>query len=145
MMNKPKRHKSKLIQEIQQNRSAAEFEKTKKRMLLAVKIQDAIKAKGYSYTQFAAMMDQHVSVISKWVSGTHNFTTETLFEIEEKLKISLINTGEEKPAEIINKIELTVSINAKDMLTSEYSNFLLPGVLGNYISLQGGMAATVNS
>jgi len=144
-MNKPKRHKSKLIQEIQQNRSAAEFEKTKKRMLLAVKIQDAIKAKGYTYTQFAKMMDQHVSVISKWVSGTHNFTTETLFEIEEKLEISLINTGEEKPAEIINKFELTVSINPKDILTSEYSNYLNPGILDRYVSLQGGMAATVNS
>lgn len=144
-MNKPKRHKSKLIQEIQQNRSAAEFEKTKKRMLLAVKIQDAIKAKGYNYTQFAEMMDQHVSVISKWVSGTHNFTTDTLFEIEDKLEISLINTGEGKSAEIINKIELTVSINPKDILTSDYSNLLLPEVVGNYISLKGGMAATVNS
>jgi ribosome-binding protein aMBF1 (putative translation factor) len=145
MMNKPKRHKSKLIQEIQQNRSAAEFEKTKKRMLLAVKIQDAIKAKGYTYTRFAELMEQHVSVISKWVSGTHNFTTDTLFEIEENLGITLINTGEEKPTEIINKYDLTVSVNPKDMLTSEYSNLLIPGLLDRYISLQGGMAATVNS
>ena len=93
-MTKPKRHSSKLIRAIQEKRNPAEFEKLKKRMLLAVKIQDAIKAKGLTNKQFAQLMDQHDSVISKWVSGTHNFTADTLFDIEDKLSINLIAVSE---------------------------------------------------
>lgn len=142
LMNKPIRHKSKLIQEIQHNRSEAEFEKTKKRMLLAVKIQDAIKAKGYNYTRFAELMEQHVSVISKWVSGTHNFTTDTLFEIEEMLGITLVNTGDEKPSEIINRYELSVTIDPREMNNYKYSDLISSKSIENYISLKGGMAVT---
>ena len=94
-MNKPKRHKSPAVQKLQENRSVATFEKTKKQMLLAAKIQDAIKAKNITNKAFASMMDQHASVISKWVSGTHNFTTDTLFDIEEKLGICLISVAEQ--------------------------------------------------
>ena len=90
-MNKPKRQQSKVIQKLQQYRSATEFEKTKKQMMLAAKIQDAIKAKELNNTQFAEIMDQHPSVISKLVSGKHNFTTDTLFDIEEKLCICLVS------------------------------------------------------
>lgn len=93
-MNKPKRQSSKLIRELQEKRTPAEFEKTKKRMLLAARIQDAIKAKGLSYKQFALMMDQYESVVSKWLSGTHNFTADTLFDIEEKLGIKLVSFSE---------------------------------------------------
>lgn len=109
-MNKPKKHKSPVVQKLQQNRSVAAFEKTKKRMLLAAKIQDAIKAKNISYKVFAGMMDQHVSVISKWVSGTHNFTTDTLFDIEEKLGICLVSVNEQ-PSVIVKKYMTVVKTN----------------------------------
>jgi transcriptional regulator with XRE-family HTH domain len=103
MMNKPKIQRSPVLQKLQQGRSATAFEKTKKQMLLAAKIQDGIKAKGLNNTQFAVMMDQHASVISKWVSGTHNFTTDTLFDIEEKLGIGLVALSEPKPKIIVKE------------------------------------------
>ncbi len=109
-MNKPKRQKSPAVQKLQQNRSEAEFNKTKKRMMLAAKIQDAIKAKNITYKEFAGIMDQHVSVISKWVSGTHNFTTETLFDIEDKLGVCLVAVAEGKPT-IIEKNYIAVVQN----------------------------------
>lgn len=143
-MNKPQRHKSTIIQKIQSQRSSADFEKTKKRMLLAAKIQDAIKEKGLSYTEFAAMMDQHVSVISKWVSGTHNFTTDTLFDIENKIGIVLVNKASEEPKEIVHRYELTVSVKASEILPSDYSQVMSVNEesLHQYISICGGMAAT---
>jgi hypothetical protein len=116
-MNKPKRQKSAAIQKLQQNRSEAEFHKTKKRMMLAAKIQDAIKVKSLTYKAFAGIMDQHESVISKWVSGTHNFTAETLFDIEEKLGICLVAIDEvktmvvEKNYVAVVKSKNSVSIN----------------------------------
>jgi hypothetical protein len=44
-------HGAGAVQKLQQNRSKAAFEKTKKRMMLAAKIQDAIKAKNISYSR----------------------------------------------------------------------------------------------
>lgn len=110
-MNKPKRHKSPVVQKLQQDRSVAEFEKTKKRMMLAAKIQDAVKGKNITYKAFATIMDQHVSVISKWVSGTHNFTIDTLFDIEDKLGVCLVSISDEQPTIIVKKY-LTVVRNS---------------------------------
>ena len=143
-MNKPQRHKSKIIQKIQEQRSSADFEKTKKRMQLAVMIQDAIKAKGISYTQFAAIMDQHASVVSKWVSGTHNFTADTLFDIEDNLGISLIGIAADEPREIVHKYSLEVSIKAEDIVSSDFIPISLFNErrLHQYISHCGGMAVT---
>ena len=103
IMNKPKRQPSAAILQLQQSRSTAAFEKIKKQMMLAAKIQDAIKEKGINNSRFATLMDQHPSVISKWLSGTHNFTIDTLFDIEEILGISLLVITEPKPKVIIKE------------------------------------------
>lgn len=146
-MNKPKRQKSKIIQKIQEQRSSADFEKTKKRMLLAARIQDAIKAKGLSYTEFAAMMDQHVSVISKWVSGTHNFTADTLFDIEEKLGITLISKAIAGQKNTVYVYKLEVSVKADDILDSDFmpASLLHERRAHQIISHSGGMAVTAVS
>ncbi|MBK9336732.1 MAG: helix-turn-helix transcriptional regulator [Lewinellaceae bacterium] len=52
--------------------------RTENRMLLSVKIQDAMTAKGIGKKQLAEMMGQSPSVITKWLSGGHNFTVDTL-------------------------------------------------------------------
>lgn len=142
-MNKPKRYKSPIIQQLLENRSAPEFEKTKKRMLLAAKIADAIKAKGWNNSNLAQALDQHNSVISKWLSGTHNFTADTLFDIEMVLGIALINVSESKPKEIIQRFELTLSVKTEDVIPNEYMRSPeWEKSLHNHIALCGGMAAT---
>ncbi|MDN3656693.1 helix-turn-helix transcriptional regulator [Ferruginibacter paludis] len=102
-MNKPTRQISAAIQQLQKSRSATAFEKTKKQLMLAAKIQDAIKEKGLNNSRFAQQMDQHPSVISKWLSGTHNFTTDTLFDIEAVLGIKLVMITEPKPEVIVKE------------------------------------------
>lgn len=142
-MNKPKRHKSPLIQKLQENRSAAEFEKTKKRMLLAAKIADAIKAKGWNNGDLARELDQYDSVISKWLSGTHNFTADTLFDIERVLGIKLINTAEEEQENYTRHYEISVSVKAKDLMPDTFiGESDLKSRLNQYVALCGGMAAT---
>ena len=142
MMNKPKKHSSKLIQKLQQNRSEADFEKTKKRMMLAAKIADGIKAKGWNNVDLARELDQHNSVISKWLSGTHNFTADTLFDIEKVLGVNLLNYEEPHNKEIIHKYELTVSVKASDVMASDFTqpSLLNDENLRRYISVCGGLA-----
>ncbi len=61
-----------------------------KGQLLSNKIEMAIKQKGYNRQQFASIMGVQPSIITRWLSGNHNFTVETLFEIENKLEIQLL-------------------------------------------------------
>ena len=90
-MRKAKDYTSALIDDLLDEISADEQEMTDKRMLLAARIDEAIKAKGWKKKSFAEAMNKLPSEISKWLSGTHNFNTDTLFDIERVLNIRLIN------------------------------------------------------
>lgn len=71
-----------------------ELLRTRKRMMIASKIADAMRNAGYSQKEFAAIMGKSETVISEWLSGDRNFTIDTLSDIEESLNISLLNTKE---------------------------------------------------
>lgn len=93
IMNKPKRaenHTSKVLGDLLREITPQEQARTDKRMMLAAKIAQAIEAKGWTAKKFGEEMDQHPSVVSKWLSGSNNFTVDTLWDIEEKLGIELI-------------------------------------------------------
>ena len=65
-------------------------------MHIATRIDDGLKAKGWSQRQFAIKMGKRPSEVTKWLSGTHNFTLETLSMIESYLGITLIIIPEEE-------------------------------------------------
>ena len=106
-------------------------EETDFKMLLAAKIYHAMKRKGWTQTHFAEVANQHVSVISKWLSGTHNFTVETLVAIQRILEIHLLDVEEPKFKALLN-IKLTVS---SEILLSEEE-------IGKTIYAAGGMLPT---
>ena len=82
----------KLLDEI----TPLEQEMTDAKMLLAVRIADAMEARNWKNKDLLkAVGRDNPSVITKWLSGTHNFTTETLVEIGSALGISLLNLGEQ--------------------------------------------------
>jgi ribosome-binding protein aMBF1 (putative translation factor) len=58
-------------------------------MLLAAQIEDAMLAKGIGKKQFADLLGKKPSVITKWLSGTHNFEINTLTQIANALNIKL--------------------------------------------------------
>lgn len=79
--NKTKRTSNPLIKTILSEASPLKRMQNKNRVALACRIDDLIKEKGYNNTQFANKLNKQPSVITKWLSGTHNFTMETLDEI----------------------------------------------------------------
>lgn len=89
-MNRARIHFSEEVEEIKKMITPERREQSKKRMLLAARIDDKIRERGLSNQEFAYMMGKKPSEISKWLSGTHNFTTETLWEIERVLNIQLV-------------------------------------------------------
>ena len=88
-MSNKKSYNSKVIDDLLREITPEELSRTEKRMLLAVRIDEAIKMKGWIKQDFAKAIGKEPSEISKWLSGTHNFTTDTLFDIERILDIHL--------------------------------------------------------
>jgi DNA-binding transcriptional regulator YiaG len=62
-----------------------------KKKHLAKKIEARIKEAGLQRQEFADLMGVQPSTITRWLSGEHNFETNTLFEIERQLNIKLFN------------------------------------------------------
>lgn len=92
MNNKARKYISTILTELFQSTSPIELAKTESKMRLAVKIGDAIQEQGYSKTEFAQKLEKNNSEISKWLSGTHNFTHDTLILLEQELDLTLINS-----------------------------------------------------
>lgn len=96
MKKQAKEFKSVDLDDILASISPEEQKRTDNRMLIAAKIDDAIKARGWKKKDFMnAVGQRNQSVISKWLSGTHNFTTDTLTDIEGVLNVNLLNTNQE--------------------------------------------------
>ena len=71
-----------------------EKRRTRDRMLIAVKIADALEAKKLSQKAFAELMKKSESEISEWLSGNRNFTVDTLSDISDCLGIRLLPGSE---------------------------------------------------
>lgn len=77
-MNAPVLYASDTIDKLLDDISDKKQEITNHRMELAAKIADGLKAKGWNKSQLAEAVGKQPSVITKWLSGTHNFTSDTL-------------------------------------------------------------------
>lgn len=121
-MNKPREYTDSIIDEIFNGISKEEYELTEKKMLLAARIDDAIKARGWQKQDLAKALHKRPSEISKWLSGTHNFTTETLWEIEKILGTDLINLQEQDAEETITRFKPAIFFQqvAEKISTGKY-------------------------
>lgn len=93
-----KRKRGELSRQILASITPEEHARTYKQMAIAARIAEALKAKGWSKSEFATRMNQQPSVVTRWLSGTQNFTLDTLSDIEEMLGVQLLMTSEPKPA-----------------------------------------------
>ena len=87
--NKARKNKSPLIDELLKEATLLEMEQAKLKMQVASKIEDLIKSKSWSKSEFAEKIGKHPSEITKWLSGTQNFTLDILTEIVFVFKIKL--------------------------------------------------------
>lgn len=95
MKTKAEEYNSSLIDEIVESISPKEEKRIRSKMLLAAKIEDAMKAKGWNKTELLKATGQkNASVATKWFSGTHNFTHDTLFDIQEALGVNLLSIND---------------------------------------------------
>lgn len=85
-----RKYYSDIINELFNTPESVEYKKTEIKMEIAARIDKAIKKKGMKQKDFAKAMDRTEAEVSKWLSGTHNFTIGTLIEINEVLGTRII-------------------------------------------------------
>lgn len=91
--------------------------RTEQQIMLADMIHEGMIAKGWNQKKFAEKMGKLPSEICKWLSGTHNFTVDTLFEISDILGIQLINLATAKPKPAFKPLNL-ILMQSKTKFTS---------------------------
>lgn len=130
MKNKSKTetYSSELIENLIKEISREEQKKTDRKMMLAARIDDAMKAIGLKKGQLARALKKQPSEITKWLSGTHNFTTETLWDIGDILGIELINLAESKSEPVVYNISFEVSQRAEPVNWDELMSGSFPAL-----------------
>lgn len=129
-LNKAKLHSTDFLDDFLTGIPQKELNETTARMKLAAAIDDAMKAQNVSKSQLAKKMGQNNSVITKWLSGTQNFTTDTLEEIGQVLEINLLIEYNAATVILEKKVLKKSQIPVKrNYLADQVSNFIS---LANY-------------
>jgi transcriptional regulator with XRE-family HTH domain len=109
--DKPARkYSSPLIQKILSELTPVQKLKTHTRMTLAAHLDDIITARGWGNSEFAEKVNKNPSEITKWLSGTHNFTIDTLAEIAVALNVSVVELFAFEPEQVVNKAHAVIPV-----------------------------------
>ena len=58
---------------------------------IARRIYEVLQRKGWSQADLARATGKREAVVSRWMSGTHNFTIQTLSEIETAMGVEILS------------------------------------------------------
>jgi transcriptional regulator with XRE-family HTH domain len=107
--NKPARkYSNAFVNQLLAETSDIEKAQINNRMTLAVRLDDLIAARRWSKSEFAAKVGKSPSEITKWLSGTQNFTIDTLIEISLAFNLSVGELFANPQPQIIEHIHLLV-------------------------------------
>lgn len=119
--------KKSIIGEILESISPAEARRIETRMLLAAKIDDAMKANGWKKKDLMlAMGKTNQSEITRWLSGTHNFTSDLLSDLGRVLNTNFFNLEPTLPQSVVfqvvtvsTPVSSTQNCNVNDLLKGQ--------------------------
>lgn len=106
------------IDELTDETDEKEYKRTEKRMMMAARIDEARRSKGWKNKDLAKALEKKPSEISKYLSGTHNFTVDTLSDLEEVLGIQLLSLKTKPKTQILYHKSFTVSSDIEVSSTS---------------------------
>lgn len=110
MKKEAKNYSSKAIRDLLSGMSETDYKKVEAKMQIAAMIEDGIAARGWKKKDLAHALHKKQSEITRWMSGTHNFTLETLVDIEQVLGISLLNYHKASERVIYKTIRVHVPV-----------------------------------
>lgn len=112
MMNKKtaRKYTSPVINQLLGEITPVEKLQTNTKMTLAARLDDLITARGWGKSEFAEKVNKNPSEITKWLSGTQNFTIDTLAEIGVALNMPVSELFAPKRVHVINKVQVVITV-----------------------------------
>ncbi|MBL7904017.1 MAG: helix-turn-helix transcriptional regulator [Bacteroidales bacterium] len=107
-VTKARKHNSSKLQELLDEVTSLEMEQTRNKMQLAARIDEFMRDKGWNKSQFAEKVGKNPSEITKWVSGTQNFTVDVLTEIASALGVEITALFGKQQVQVIYRKEIVV-------------------------------------
>lgn len=99
--------KTDILSDILSSISPNEAKRVENKMMLAAKIDEAMKAKGWKKKDLMqAMGKKNQSEITRWLSGTHNFTCDLLTDLGVVLGNDFLNLETAKPQPVIYHVSV---------------------------------------
>lgn len=95
-----------LIDTLLAEASPQEQQRVHDRMMMAARLADALAEKSWTQKQLAQKMGKQPSEISKWLSGTHNFTLDTLSDLARILDVKLLCVKDDEPKVVTQTVVL---------------------------------------
>ncbi len=93
------------------------------------RIHDILRLKNLSQKDLADLLEKRESEVSKWMTGTHNFTLKTLVKIEDVLGFPIIKVIskekviEKQPVLFLIEKKYAQSNQGKDILVGDIQDF----------------------
>ena len=91
IMSSPRKITSKLLEDLRTHRDPDESRRIRTSMIIAARIASALREKGWNKIRLASELNKSPSLVTRWLSGNHNFTTDTLSDIQNVLGIQLLH------------------------------------------------------
>lgn len=126
MKNKARKVSSSLIKNLLNSALPEEVSRNRNRVELACRIDDLIKSKGFkNYSEFAQKINRKSSEISKWLSGSHNFTIDTLSHIAFHLDVKLHSLFEKEAVKSMTVFVAQVKspVDNSYIINGQYSQY----------------------
>ena len=107
-MNKARTYSSSTIQAAMQKRDSGSTNRTRTSMLIAARIEDILQELNWRKKDLAEKLGKQPSEITRWLSGTHNFTINILADIETATGRKIIQVVERQTASRVITGRMTV-------------------------------------
>lgn len=130
--NKARKYRSRKARELLSKITPLEAKQVRDKMVIAMRIEEFIMQKGWSKSQFAKEIGRSPSEITKWLSGTHNFTIDLLLEITHVLEVEITALFVNKEDQLVFKTEIVVSSEGTTTLPPQLILYNQGVKLGNY-------------
>ena len=128
MKDKARLYRSSVLEEQLKKRDPLKTVQVKFKMGLAARLEDILNELGWNKKHFANQLGKSPSIITKWLSGTHNFTVDTITEIEFVTGRPLYPINQQQR---IKQYTITFPAIAEDSAPPEYITLGLSGDKNN--------------
>ncbi len=111
--DKARKYSSPVSQELFNEITPKELMRIRVKLQLAARIEDFVRRKKWTNSEFATKLGKQPSEITKWFSGTQNFTIEVLTDIASVLEIDIFDLFSKPKVQIIFKEAYEVHSNIR--------------------------------